>query len=333
MQIKKPSIGIIGGGISGLTLAVLLKPYFGITLFEKSRSLGGRLATTYNNQNCQFDIGAQFFVAKTEGFKKFLQPYIENESLRCWHGDFLEIKNPGFHNRSEWTADFPHWVPSPKMTSLCKSMSDGINVITNQKIISVEKINDQVRVKNENTDTVGMFDYALLTTPPKQAADMLTETSSLFHKLNNLKMDRCISVSLAFNKPIELNFAAALVKGSDISFISNNRTKPGRELFSPSLTILSSNQYANTNFTKNDDLHINHLKQQAEIAITKELPPSFCHHIHYWRYANRKGTKQPSCLFDNNLNIGYCSDGLTTGKVECAFLNAKSLAENILARK
>jgi renalase len=38
-------MAIIGSGLSGLTLAHLLKDCFEITLFEKARSPGGRLAT------------------------------------------------------------------------------------------------------------------------------------------------------------------------------------------------------------------------------------------------------------------------------------------------
>ena len=60
MQKKKPTVAIIGGGISGLTVSQLLQSEFDITLFEKARGLGGRLATTYNNDNCQYDIGARF---------------------------------------------------------------------------------------------------------------------------------------------------------------------------------------------------------------------------------------------------------------------------------
>ena len=63
-------IAIIGAGIAGLTCAHMLKKYNPI-IFEKSRGIGGRLATRYSDQY-QFDHGAQYFTVKDKEFDKFL---------------------------------------------------------------------------------------------------------------------------------------------------------------------------------------------------------------------------------------------------------------------
>ena len=56
-------IAIIGAGIAGLAAAQQLKqPDFGMTLIEKSRGVGGRMATRRIN-DLQYDHGAQYFSA------------------------------------------------------------------------------------------------------------------------------------------------------------------------------------------------------------------------------------------------------------------------------
>ena len=146
MQKKKPTVAIIGGGISGLTVSQLLQSEFDITLFEKARGLGGRLATTYNNDNCQYDIGAQFFTSKTAAFSDFLKPYIENQNIQCWCGSFLEIKKSMITKQSEWTADYPHWVAAPKMTSICKSMAKGADIRLNHKVTQLKRENNKIKI-------------------------------------------------------------------------------------------------------------------------------------------------------------------------------------------
>ena len=69
------NIAVIGSGMAGLTLAKQLGAHADVTIFEKSRGLGGRMATRYAN-DFVFDHGAQFFVAKTPMFRQFLSPLI-----------------------------------------------------------------------------------------------------------------------------------------------------------------------------------------------------------------------------------------------------------------
>ena len=52
-------IAIIGDGLSGLTLAHRLKDFSELTLFEKSRGFGGRMAAR-RYKNFQFDHGVHF---------------------------------------------------------------------------------------------------------------------------------------------------------------------------------------------------------------------------------------------------------------------------------
>jgi len=73
MITKKQNIAIIGAGISGLSLANMLKDIANVKVFEKSRGFGGRVATRYS-EDFEFDHGAQFFTIKASDSKYGLYP-------------------------------------------------------------------------------------------------------------------------------------------------------------------------------------------------------------------------------------------------------------------
>ena len=76
-------VAVIGAGLSGLVVARRLKGVADIVLFEKSRGAGGRIATRYAG-DFEFDHGAQFFTARTESFRKFLEPFIVDGTVADW---------------------------------------------------------------------------------------------------------------------------------------------------------------------------------------------------------------------------------------------------------
>ena len=62
------TIAVVGAGISGLLLARALQARGeNVVVYEKSRGLGGRLATKRVG-TAVFDSGAQYFTAKSERF-------------------------------------------------------------------------------------------------------------------------------------------------------------------------------------------------------------------------------------------------------------------------
>ena len=58
--MEKPNIAIIGAGMTGVVCARNLKDAgYETIIFEKSRGIGGRMATRRTSEGLQFDHGAQ----------------------------------------------------------------------------------------------------------------------------------------------------------------------------------------------------------------------------------------------------------------------------------
>jgi protoporphyrinogen oxidase len=98
--MKQNNIGIIGGGLSGLTAAHSLiksKEKINITVIEKNSEIGGRILTK-KFDNCSIELGAQFFIEGGEVHKIIdklkLKPIIklsENNFFSFYNGK--EIKS------------------------------------------------------------------------------------------------------------------------------------------------------------------------------------------------------------------------------------------------
>ena len=74
---------IIGTGMAATALASKLAGKARVTLIEKSRGFGGRMATR-RREGFEFDHGAQFFTARSTEFTQFLAQPVERDAIQEW---------------------------------------------------------------------------------------------------------------------------------------------------------------------------------------------------------------------------------------------------------
>ena len=76
-------IAILGAGMSGMSCAhQLVTAGAKVTVFDKGRALGGRLATRLS-EGWAFDHGAPSFHSKGTAFSTFMEHLVGQESARC----------------------------------------------------------------------------------------------------------------------------------------------------------------------------------------------------------------------------------------------------------
>ena len=132
------TVAVIGAGLSGLVVAQSLHALADVTLFEKSRGPGGRLATRYAG-DFEFDHGAQYFTARTDAFRTFLQPLIERGVVADWQGSFAELNRNGVTGLRTWGDDYPHYVGTPRMNNIGKFLSQGLNIDFETEITTIAR--------------------------------------------------------------------------------------------------------------------------------------------------------------------------------------------------
>jgi renalase len=320
-------IAIIGAGLSGLAFAHLLRDYADITLFEKARGVGGRMSTR-RAEPYFFDHGTQYFTARTKRFQDFIQILMGNGIIERWNARYVKFRGNQIIEKRNWLDEEPRYVGVPGMSHIAKFLAQGLNIHCNKRITSLNRQGTWQLIDEEGQQSQG-FDWVICTAPSPQAVDLLPDSFKYYADIQVIKMRACFSLMLGFEQNITLDFEAAHVTDSDLSWIAVNSHKPQRlDLFT--LMVHSSEDYAAAHIDDDRDQVIKHLINETSHIIGQDVSRANYKNIHGWRYANNADKKQKSSVFiDQDLKLAACGDWCLGGRVEGAFTSAYNLTKYI----
>lgn len=324
-MITTPRIAIIGAGLCGLRLAQRLSPVAAVTVFEKSRGLGGRMSTRRAGAY-QFDHGAQYFTARGAAFADFLAPYLENGTVAAWTPLLTRLSQDGTPPPA-WSA--PRYVAVPGMTALAKAMAQGTDVVRSVQIATIEREEAKWQLRDAEATVYDRFDWVISTAPALQTAGLMPQSFTGHARLAQATMQGCYSLMLGFDTPLPLDWDAAWVGEDPLAWIAVNSSKPGRS--GPQCVLAqSSNSWAEANL------------ERDQTAVRAELLTAFgavtgCDatgadyiSLHRWRYASAAVPAGAPFLLDAERGLATAGDWCGTGKVEAAFDSANSLSDAIV---
>jgi len=318
-------IAIIGAGLAGMTVSSDMAKHTDVSIFEKSRGLGGRMSTRYS-QHFQFDHGAQFFTARSQSFQRFLEPFIANGTVREWKPRIVTLGDgKGIYNR-EWFE--PHYVASPRMTSLCNALTGTGRLHLNTRIMDIKYEHRLWFLRDQSNNRYGPFDWLIATIPAPQAAAILPEALAGYSTVTECRMSGCYSLMLGFHTALDLTWQAAVVKNSPIEWIAVDSAKPGRTL-GYSLLAQTTRTWAEGHIDDEQILVQSTLLQELERLLPVPLTDPGVVQLHRWRYASAQPETERDYLIDHQLQLGVCGDWLIKGDVESAFLSARALTEQL----
>ena len=250
-------VAVIGAGLAGLHVARTLGKAHDVCVFEKSRGPGGRIATRRAGE-WSFDHGAQFFTARTAAFKQFLQPLLADNVVEHWPARFAEICDTAVTAERRWTDDYPHYVGRPAMNAIGKYLAQGVDMESGVRVEALEQTPSGWMLRSPGQAAHGPFDWAIVTAPAAQTADLLPEASPLSRVADAAPMKSCFALMLGFETLPDLAFDAALVRRRDISWISVNSSKPGRN-GKPSIVVHATNAWADQNLERDIEAVRDHM--------------------------------------------------------------------------
>ena len=324
------SIAVIGAGMAGLTVAAGLRDRANVVVFEKSRGLGGRMATR-RAEPYAFDHGAQYFRARSPEFRAFLREYSERGIVRSWHARYVELHRSRKLSSEQWSDEDPCYVASPGMNALAKALAEELDVRLSTRVANVRRFAGKWRLRDEHERDLGDFDWVIAATPAPQAADIIPATFEYSGALRKIRLSGCFTLMLGFAEPLGLRWDAARIHDADVSWIAVNSSKPGRHSESFSIVAQSTNDWAEAHIEDAPEAVLQHL--QSEISEITGADAGCAEHraLHRWRYANVGNEESELTLVDDKNRLAACGDWCIEGRVEAAYLSARRIVSKLTA--
>lgn len=309
-------VAIIGTGISGVSLASMLQDQHAdcsVTLFDKSRGLGGRMSTRYTPSN-EFDHGASFFTARSESFRAFLQPWIESGVVAAWQPKITTLALGEKPYKRDWFET--HYVAQPRMTALCKAIAGHIDTCLGDRVAGLEKKHSHWVVTTEAGHQFD-FDWVISTAPADQTAALMPID------LSAVVYDPLFVLMLGLDR--SLPFDAAVVKHPMIDWIADTATKPGRHC-RPSIVVHSTASWA-CQHVDSEEIQVKAAMLNAFQELTSAQGRDV--QLHRWRYGRVSEPYIQPCWIDRELKLAACGDWCLGPRVEDAFNSAWQLANEL----
>jgi predicted NAD/FAD-dependent oxidoreductase len=324
--MTQPSCLIIGAGIAGLMAAHHLQNAgFAVTVLDKGRGVGGRMATRRLSAECQADHGAQYFTVKTDKLRPYLDKWLAAGVVRQWSDGFYDTAGTPHFNGE------PRYVGTSGMTSLPKYLAKTIDVRTQTR---VKQINYDNRFEVIAEDGQTFSAQMLLLTPPAEQSLTLLDSGNLTipidarNALQAIQFNPCIALMLTLDAPSNIPAPGGLwPKNSIIAWIADNRQKGISE--GVSLTLHGSAEFSQT-YDHSDPATIT----QLLIAAAKPLIGNaniLTHQLHHWRYSQPTVLHpEPTLLIPVPAPIALAGDAFAGARVEGAALSGIAAAERLL---
>ncbi len=320
-------VAIVGAGISGLACARALADHgFAVTVFEKSRGAGGRMATRRTPGDLPFDHGAQYFTVRDPRFARYVRSWLSDGIVAAWEARIASLAG----GRVVWVEETTsRYVGVPGMNAICRRLAADLKIVLGKRVDPPRRHSDHWGLCTENGEHLGEFDYFVTSAPAPQSAELLACVPSLRDVASRTEMRGCWAAMLGFDDALDLPFDAAFVQDSPLSWIARNNSKPSRA-GAESWVLHAGPEWTGQWLEIAAETAIGHLLQAFwEATAVAPRQPSFAT-AHRWRYSIPTEPLDRQYLFDPHLKAGACGDWCHGGRVEGAFLSGSALAGALL---
>lgn len=318
-----PRVGVIGAGLSGLILARTLKEAgYPVKVFDKGRTPAGRLSTRRTEAG-GFDHGAQYFTARDERFRRYVDSWVQLGHVAEWKGRMGTAAEGRLSPEPEQRSTV-RYVGVPGMSALAEHLARSCDVHSGVVVRAVEREGAGWRLVAERGEVLGVFDAVVAAVPAPQAVPLLAGAPALAERAARANIEPCWAVMVTLEAPVPLEFDGLFIRSGGLSWAARDSSKPGRRP-GERWVLHGSPAWTREHLEEPPEEVAPRLLAEFHQATGVELVAREAV-AHRWRYALPSPPLEEGCLFDARLGLGACGDWCAGPRVEGAFLSGMALA-------
>ncbi len=337
---------VVGAGLSGLVAASeLAAAGADVTVLDKGRSVGGRLATRRVG-GARLDHGAQFFTVRTPAFQRRVDDWLDRGVLSVWNHGFVDDDG------------HPRYVGTGGMNSLAKDLAAsaanaGATVETSTLAFGLRPFSDGAAHRWEiviDDGSTRPADAVIFTCPLTQTFALLADVGvwksgdeatdaahdaivarlgiDLDQTLFRTQYDRTIALLVTVDGPTALPASGGVQDGDDVfSFIGDNQAKGISA--SPAVTFHANAEWSEAHWEDAPDTNLAALEAAAApwlggaTIIEKQLKT--------WRFATPRTVWPDPCWTTADGTIVVAGDAFAGPRVEGAHNSGLAAAHSLLS--
>jgi len=339
--LNPPRVAVIGAGVAGAACAAgLLRAGFDVTVFDKSRGVGGRLATRRAHwvasdgraRDAEFDHGCPHFTASRPRFQAVIERAVALGCAARWQ-QHVHATFPAPRTREVI-------VPAPSMPAFCRHLLNGVPQRLGHAVTGLQRCSEgwllHLADATAGDRTEGAFQQVVLAIPAAQAAMLLGgHQSDWADALASVRMAPRWTL-MAVTDDVDWPWDAAQLDGSELGWVLRDDRAPGRRFGAGVVPWVAHATPAWSRAHLEDDaVQVAESLRAALGRLLGGTRPLRWHHAaaHRWRYAEleRRAPGGLDCWWSHGLGLGVCGDAFGDGSVEAAWRSGDELADGIAA--
>lgn len=322
-KTHSPRIAIIGAGMAGISCADALQRYdLAVTLFDKSRGIGGRLATRRTDSGDSFDHGAQYITTRSADFSAFVDRLRQAGAAAEWQPRL-----------STDTSKHHAWfVGTPGMSALLKPLTQDLDIHLSTTVSALGRSGNGWQLRTADGTLSESYDVVISTAPAVQTRALFAVDPAMQTSLDAISMAPCWTLMATFTAPIDVDFDARRFGEGAVSWMARQASRPEHGGNRQGWVVHAGADWSAEHLELTPEQVASLMQQELSRAIGMALPQASFVQAHRWRYAM---TTQPlGQLFlasaDKSLFAG--GDWCLGARVECAYQSGAAMAAAVAKR-
>jgi renalase len=332
MAEQASDVLIIGAGLSGLMAARILSDYgLNVTLMDKGRSIGGRLATRPVGEGLA-DTGAQFFTVRSDEFRREVDKWLAEKIVYVWSKGFSD----GIRKTDQFDG-YPRYATRGGMNALAQYLAKQLDTkVTFHNDVSVTHINrmsDGWQVEGVKGDQYTA--KAVLMTPPVPLSLALIGEQLVpqdREALEGIRYLPCLAGLFRVEGDVNLPEPGALQRPeADLRWIADNQRK-GISSEARVITVHASGSVSQRLWNLADDEALQYIQQAFESYLA-EGARIIEAKLERWPYSQPTVLHPERYLMAEGLPLlVFAGDAFGEARVEGAFLSGSAAGEALSRR-